>query len=184
MKKFKEYISENYDVYLDMPGKEPKNFKDLWKPLQGEELKKEFDPKGGEIASQLKVYDAGKMKISPPEAVMDGMRILHKDPELLQKLLTQPREVWTKERIRKEQVLNTEAGESWDEAKKDLEKEKVERAEKNKGKVQTSPTMIRVKDSKGKIHHWLIGGNTRLSAMDEGDKALVHVFDLTDYKGG
>ena len=76
MKTFKQYLTEE------------QNFKDLWKPLQGEELKKEFDPKGGEIASQLKVYDAGKMKISPPEAVMDGMRILHKDPELLQKLLT------------------------------------------------------------------------------------------------
>jgi len=27
MKTFKEYISENYDVYLDMPGKEPKKFR-------------------------------------------------------------------------------------------------------------------------------------------------------------
>jgi hypothetical protein len=169
MKKFKEFLTEN--------------FKNNWKPLEGKELKKEFDPKGGEIASQLKVYDAGKMKIHPPKEVMEGMRILHDNPDLLTDMLKRPREVWTKERIRKENVLNTEAGEPWDEAKKSLEKEKVERAEKNKGTVQTSPTMIRVKDSNGKIHHWLIGGNTRLSAMDEGDKALVHVFDLTNIKG-
>jgi len=172
IKSFKKFLTEE------------QNFKNLWRPLEGEELEKEFDPKGGEIASQLKAYDAGKMKIDPPKAVIDGMRILHKNPELLRELLYRPREVWTKERIRKENVLNTEAGESWDEAKKSLEKEKVERAENNKGKVQTSPTMIRVQDSDGKIYHWLIGGNTRLSAMDEGDKALVHVFDLTDYSGG
>lgn len=170
MKSFKKFLAEN--------------FRDLWKPLQGEELEKEFDPEGGEIASQLKVYDAGKMKIKPPKEVIEGMRILNDNPDMLRDELNKPREVWTKERIREEKVLNTEAGEPWDEAKKSLEREKVERAEKNKGNVQTSPTMLRVKDSKGNIHHWLIGGNTRLSAMDEGDKALVHVFEPLENNEG
>lgn len=163
MKSFRQYLRESPER--------------RWKPLQGKELKREFDSKGGEIASQLKSYDKGHMKA--PQSVIDGMRFLHSNPDFLSHALSLPREQWNKERIRSENVLNTSAHDSWEKAKGTLEDAKVRRAEKNRGGVQTSPTMLRVSDEKGRTHHWLLGGNTRLSAMDEKDTALVHVFDLT-----
>lgn len=150
-----------------------------WKPLQGKELKREFHPRGGEIDSQLKSYDKGHMKA--PQSVIDGMRFLHSNPQHLAHALSLPREEWNKKRIRSENVLNTSAHDSWEDAKGSLDNAKVLRAEQNRKGIQTSPTMLRVTDERGKTHHWLLGGNTRLTAMEDTDSALVHVIDPSEH---
>lgn len=146
-----------------------------WRPLEGDELSHEFDPQGGEIASQLKSHAKGGMQA--PEVVIKAMQYLHANPNFLRAELTKDREVWDKKRIRSERVMNTSANMSWKKAKRSLEKEKVERAEKNRLGTQTSPTMLRVTEKNGTTHHWLIGGNTRLSALSKKQAALVHVID-------
>ena len=151
------------------------NLHTQWRPLEGEELSREFDSKGGEIASQLKSHAEGGMQA--PEAVIKAMQYLHANPDFLRGELTKDREVWDKKRIRSERVLNTSANKSWNKAKKELEAEKVQRAEKNRLGTQTSPTMLRVTERNGTTHHWLLGGNTRLSAMSKKQAALVHVID-------
>jgi len=163
---------------------ESKDLERKWIPLRGKELHREFDHKGGEIASQIKPHSEGGVKHWPHPMIEAGMRFLHANPTVLLGALKKPREIWTKNRIREEGVHNTSANVSWNEAKKSLEPEKVERAEKNRAGVQTSPTMLRVTDKTGKSHHWLIGGNTRLTAMGEKDSALVHVIDVTDHLTG
>ena len=155
-----------------------------WRRLSGKELEQEFHPKTGEIASQLKAHDeaiaakkAGQKydqnAIIHPEAEK-GLRALSQNPDYLNKQLQSPREIYNKQRIKDENVLNTTGHMDWDVAKKQLTPERVQRAEQNRTGVQTSPTMVRV----GKTV-WNTGGNTRLSSMPKDGNSLVHVIDAT-----
>lgn len=171
-----------------------------WKPLQGDELNREFHPHGGEIASQLKGHDLATAAKSRGESHVDlpggtkapvkdmmlhsetekALRALHNNPDHLQKELQKPREIWNKQRIRDENVLNTTGGQSWDKVKQGLEAEKVARAEKNRTGPQTSPTIVKITHPEtGKTIYHNTGGNTRLSSMHDDGHALAHVIDAT-----
>jgi len=151
MKTFKQFIAES------------------WKTLSGREKSKELDPEGGEIASQLEI-DKKTPFLHP--AIRRVMRSMVKRPD---RIKSKP-EILPKGQIKKRDIQNTEGGEDWEKAKAELDPEKVARAERRRGGVQTSPTILRTKDNlSGKTIDHLVGGNTRLTSLGNRRSAKVGV---------
>lgn len=163
MKTFREFLKESW--------------RSLAMPQQSRELSREFDPNGGEIASQVKMDKTDKF-MHP--AIRKAMANMAKRPDLVRKQLSAPRETYGKNTIRQRKVANTTGDQDWDTAKTQLTPERVARAEKSRSKVQTSPTIMRVRDPiSGRDVEHNIGGNTRLSSMTKRRTAKVHVIKGT-----
>lgn len=175
MKTFKEFLEESW--------------RSLAAPSQARELSKEFDPnyhinkkdpklsRAGEITAQ--VADDKKKKFMHP-AIRKAMQNIAKRPDLVRKQLLKPREIYGKDTIRQRKVDNTTGDQDWDTAKTQLTPERVARAEKSRSRVQTSPTIMRVRDPmSGRDIEHNIGGNTRLSSMTKRRTAKVHVIKGT-----
>jgi hypothetical protein len=163
MKTFKQFLEESW--------------RSLRAPQQARELSREFDSKGGEIASQVKMDKTDKF-MHP--AIRKAMANMAKRPDLVRKQLSAPRETYGKDTIRQRKVANTTGDQDWDTAKTQLTPERVARAEKSRSKVQTSPTIMRVRDPmSGRDVEHNIGGNTRLSSMTKRRTAKVHVIKGT-----
>jgi hypothetical protein len=171
MKTFKEFLEESW--------------RSLKAPSQARELSREFEPnyqinkadpklsRAGEVTAQ--VADDKKTRFMQP-AIRKAMQNIAKRPDLIKKQLSKPRETYGKDTIRQRKVANTTGDQDWDSAKTQLTPERVARAEKSRTKVQTSPTIMRVRDPmSGRDVEHNIGGNTRLSSMTKRRTAQVHV---------
>lgn len=175
MKTFREFLDESW--------------RSLKAPAQARELSREFDPnyhinkkdpklsRAGEITAQ--VADDKVHKFMHP-AIRKAMQNIAKRPDLVHKQLSKPREKYGKDTIRQRKVANTTGDQDWDSAKTQLTPERVARAEKSRSKIQTSPTIMRVRDPiSGRDVEHNIGGNTRLSSMKKRRTADVHVIKGT-----
>lgn len=179
MKTFKQILEESW--------------RSLKAPSQAREFSREFEPayqinkkdpklsRAGEVTAQ--VADDKKKKFMHP-AIRKAMQNMAKRPDLVNKQLSKPREKYGKDTIRQRKVANTTGDQDWDTIKTQrnsdqepvLTPERVARAEKSRTKVQTSPTIMRVRDPmSGRDVEHNIGGNTRLSSMKQRRTADVHV---------
>jgi hypothetical protein len=172
----------------------------MWRPITGKEKQREFHPAGGEIASQvrshemaIKAKEKGQTHVEFPDgakapvddltlhpAVHRAMKSILNNRKLLNKKLMSKRESYSKNDLKT--VRNTTGSQSWSQAKSSITPERVARAEINRQRVQTSPTILRVKDSSGKTIEHNVGGNTRLSSMADNARAKVHVIDMSKGK--
>jgi hypothetical protein len=176
-----KHLHTNGDSHLEW-GYNPEEIKESWRsleaPQQSREFSREFDTRGGEIASQL-IHDKTAKFLHP--AIRKAMQNLVNRPDMIRKQLKKPRELYGKDTLKQRNVQNTTGTEDWDTAKSQLTPERVARAEKSRSKVQTSPTILRVKDPlSGKTIEHNVGGNTRLTSMNRrGRTAAVHVIKGT-----
>jgi len=163
MKTFKEFVAESW--------------KTLAAPEQAREFSREFSPQGGEIISQ--VLDDKTSKFMHP-TIRKAMQNMAKRPDLVRKQLSKSREKYGKDTLRQRNVQNTTGDQDWDSIKTELTPERVARAEKSRSRVQTSPTIMRVRDPmSGRDIEHNIGGNTRLSSLKRRRTADVHVIQGT-----
>jgi hypothetical protein len=149
-------------------------WRSLGAPQQAKELGSEFGKKDGEINYQLQA-DKEQKFLHP--AIRKAMQNIQKRPDAVKGQLQAPREKYSRGTLRQRGVKNTTATDGdWDKVKKDLDSSKVTRAEKGRRGVQTSPTILRVRDPlSGKPIEHNVSGNTRLSSMRRFGTADVHV---------
>lgn len=159
MKRFKQYLKEVQMRSLGAPG-------------QRGEFNAEFNPQGGEIASQLKYDKEVEAHMSP--ALRRGMQSLVRRPDLIHKQLQKPRRLIHKSQIKQLGVQNVWQGD-WKDIEPEMMKadpEKTTRAIKTMGRLKTSPTIMKV----GR-ELYQTGGAHRTVALKRHQSAPFHILE-------
>jgi hypothetical protein len=146
MKSFKQFIKEE-----EIPSG--------WRPLKGTE---EHD----EVEHQLDSHNSGDAEFHP--LIVKALQHLSSPKNYSSAIKNSTTEVFNREKL--SNVQNTDAASSWKESQKDLDPEKVERANQQAdqmkaGKIKLAmPVIIRATNSKtGETVEHNLSGNTRLS---------------------
>ena len=94
------------------------------------EFQHEYDKEGGEIVSQVKANPSIAKKHQMPKPIERAMNKLSKSPGLVRQMMTGKnagREIYSKDKIRKNKVMNTSGDQTWDQAKKDITPKRIAR---------------------------------------------------------